>query len=132
MEGLALAKLVKRYFPGGNRRSHSSPNSLPRHSAAQIHLAKSAGPLDLKALQPHRSGQGFAAILEQRRLPRSADQTLRQRPSQAPALIQFAELRHRLLNQTAADMNATHQAPIAILAVLLRVVWSEYMRHLTE
>ena len=58
---------------------------------------------------------------EQRRLLRSADHMLRQRPGCNPAaLIEFAELRHRLLNDAPADTNAAHQAPIAMkLPVLL-------------
>ena len=73
----------------------------------------------------------LAAVIEQLRLLGSADQPARQRPRlNATLLIEFAELRHRLLNDTTTDTHAAHQAPVAMnLPVLLRIVWRRYMRH---
>ena len=62
-----------------------------------------------------------AAVIEQRRLLRGADQSASQRPRlNAAALVQFAEMRYGLLNDAAPDANAPHQTPIAVdLPILL-------------
>src|SRR3977135_2580753 len=46
---------------------------------------------------------------------RSSDQPVRQRPClHATLLIEFAELRHRLLNDPTTNTHAAHKAPIAM------------------
>jgi hypothetical protein len=63
----------------------------------------------------------LAAIIEQLRALGSSDQPVRQRPClHATLLIEFAELRHRLLNDPTTNTHAAHQAPVAVnLPVLL-------------
>jgi hypothetical protein len=62
----------------------------------------------------------FAAIVEQRRLLRNADQPLRKRPRlNPPMLIKLAKLRYRLLNHAPTDTNAAHEAPIAVSLPIL-------------
>ena len=63
----------------------------------------------------------LAAVIEQLRLLGSTDQPASQRPRLNPAmLVQFAKIRHRLLDDTTPDTNAAYQAPIAVsLSVLL-------------
>src|SRR6476659_4413763 len=87
----------------------------------QIHIAELTRALDTNALQTHRNRQMFAAIVEQRRLLGSADQSARKRSRRnASVLIELAKMRHRLLDDAPPDTHATHQAPIAVnLAVLL-------------
>jgi hypothetical protein len=62
-----------------------------------------------------------AAVVKKLRPLGSADQVLRQRPGfDAATLVEFAEMRHGLLNDATTNPNATHQTPIAMnLAVLL-------------
>jgi hypothetical protein len=57
----------------------------------------------------------LAAIIEQPRALGSADQPVRQRPCpHATLLIEFAELRHRLLNDPTTNTHAAHNSPIAM------------------
>lgn len=57
----------------------------------------------------------LAAIIEQLRALGSADQPVRQRPClHATLLVEFAELRHRLLNHPTTNAHAAHNAPIAM------------------
>jgi hypothetical protein len=62
----------------------------------------------------------FAAIIEQLRALRRADQMLRQCLGlDAAACIEFSEMCHRLLNDPSSNSHAAHQPPIAVnLAVL--------------
>ena len=87
----------------------------------QIHIAKPARALDADALQSNRRRQMFAAVIEQRRFFRGADQPARQRARLDPsALVELAKLRDRLLDHPPSDTNAAHQGPIAMnLPVLL-------------
>ena len=87
----------------------------------QIHIAKPTRAFDANALQAHRHRQIAAAVIEQRRLLRRADQPARQRPRLNPAvLVKLAKMRHRLLNDATPDANAPHQTPIAVdLPILL-------------
>ena len=63
----------------------------------------------------------LAAFIEQLRLFRRADQPAGQRPRlNAAVLVEFAEMRYRLLDDTTPETNATYQAPIAVsLSILL-------------
>jgi hypothetical protein len=57
----------------------------------------------------------LAAIVEQRRLLRSANQSARERPRlNTSMLVELAKLRHRLLDHAPSDTNAAHQPPIAM------------------
>src|SRR5216684_5737503 len=87
----------------------------------QIHIAELTRALDANALQTHRHRQMFAAIVEQRRLLGSTDQSARKRSClNASVLIELAKMRHRLLDDASPDAHAAHQAPIAVnLPVLL-------------
>ena len=87
----------------------------------QIHIAKPTRAFDPNALQAHRRRQIAAAVIEQRRLLRRADQPARQRPRLNPAvLVKLAKMRHRLLNDATPDANAPHQTPITVdLPILL-------------
>jgi len=59
--------------------------------------------------QTHRHSQMFAAIVEQRRLLRSADQPPRERSRRdASVLIEFAKTRHRLLEDAPPDPHTAH------------------------
>src|SRR4029077_5356745 len=84
------------------------PGSAPQRER-QIHIAKLTRALDADALQPHRHRQLLATIIEQLRALGSSDQPVRQRPClQAALLIEFAELRHRLLNDPTTNTHAAH------------------------
>ena len=63
----------------------------------------------------------LAAFIEQLRLFRRADQPAGQRPRlNAAALVEFAEMHYRLLDDTTPDTKATYRAPIAVsLPILL-------------
>src|SRR6266851_2813777 len=76
---------------------------------------------DANALQTHRHRQMFAAIVEQRRLLGSADQSARKRSRlNASVPIELAKMRHRLLDDAPPDAHTAHQTPIAVnLPVLL-------------
>ena len=95
------------------------PDATPQRQR-QIHIAKPARAFDADALQANRYRQMFAAIIEQLRALRRADQMLRQRPCfHAAAFIEFAEMRHCLLDDASPNPHAAHQPPIAVnLAVL--------------
>ena len=81
----------------------------------QIHVAKLTRALDADALQAYRNSQMFAAVVEQRRLLRSADQSSRKRSGLNPSmLIKFAKMRHRLLDDTPPHAHAAHQPPVAV------------------
>src|SRR5216683_782031 len=93
---------------------HLKPGPAPQRKR-QVHIAKQTRALDADALQPHRHRQLLAAIIEQLRALGSADQPPRQRPGPHVALrIQFAELRHRLLDHTTTNTHAAHKAPVAM------------------
>jgi hypothetical protein len=87
----------------------------------QIHVAKSTRAFDGNPLQAHRHRQMFAAVVKKLGLFGSADQMPRQRPPfDATTLVEFAELRHGLLNDATTNPDAAHQTPIAMnLAILL-------------
>ena len=81
----------------------------------QIHVAKLPRALNANAFQTHRDGQMFAAIVEQRSLLGSTDQSVRKPPRlDAAMLIKLAKLRNRLLNDAPTDTYTTHEAPIAV------------------
>jgi hypothetical protein len=62
----------------------------------------------------------LAAVIEQLRLLGGADQPAGQRPRLNPAvLVEFAKMRHRLLDDTPPDTNAGYQAPIAVSLSIL-------------
>ena len=110
-------------LPDGSNRSQSSSSPRPApQRKRQINIAELPRTLDAKRLQTHRRGHRnpVITVIEQRRLLGRADQMARQRPRlEAALLIQFAKMGNRLLNDTSADANAAHQAPIAMdLAVL--------------
>src|SRR6266403_2043769 len=93
---------------------HLKPGPAPQRKR-QIHIAKLTRALDADALQPHRHRQLLATIIEQLRAFGSSDQPVRQRPClQAALLIEFAELRHRLLNDPTTNTHAAHNSPIAM------------------
>jgi len=57
----------------------------------------------------------FAAIVEQRRLLRSANQSACERPRlNTSMLIELAKLRHRLLDHAPSDAHAPDQPPVAV------------------
>src|SRR5580704_584842 len=57
----------------------------------------------------------LAAVIEQLRPFRSADQMLRERAGfDAAVLVKLAKMRHRLLNDASPDANTAHQTPIAV------------------
>jgi hypothetical protein len=87
----------------------------------QIRITKSPRALNSNALQAHRHCHMFAAVVKKLRLFGSADHMPRQRPRfNTTAFIEFAEMRHRLLNDATTDPHAAHQTPIAMnLSVLL-------------
>ena len=90
------------------------PGSAPQ-GERQIHIAELTWALDADALQPHRNRQLPAAIIEQLRALGSANQPTRQRLClNATLLIEFAELRHRLLNDPTTNAHAAHNTPIAM------------------
>src|SRR6516225_1530697 len=77
--------------------------------------------LDPNALQANRHRHVPAAVIEQPRFLRNANQMARQRPSlDAAALIKLAEMSDRLLDDASAEAHTAHQAPIPMdLSVLL-------------
>jgi hypothetical protein len=90
------------------------PQTAPQRQR-QIHVAKPARALNANALQANGRRQLSAAVVEQRRFFRSADQPARQRARLDPSpLVELAKLRHRLLDHPPPDPNAAHQAPIAM------------------
>jgi len=95
------------------------PDATPQRQR-QIHVAKLARALDANALQANRHRPLFAAIIKKRCLLRRADQMPCQRPRfDAPALVEFAKMRHSLLDDAPANPHTAHQPPIAMnLAVL--------------
>jgi hypothetical protein len=95
------------------------PDAAPQRQR-QIHIAELARALDADALQANRHRPMFAAIIKKLRTLRGADQMPRQRPRfDAARFIEFAKMRHRLLNDPPSDPHAAHQPPIAAnLAVL--------------
>src|SRR5258707_9512771 len=96
------------------------PGSAPQ-GERQVHVAELTRALDANALQPHRHRQLLAVIIKQLRLLGIANQPARQRPRlNATVLVEFAKMRHRLLDDPTPDTNAAHQAPVAVnLPVLL-------------
>jgi hypothetical protein len=86
----------------------------------QVHVAELTRALDANALQAHPHRPMRAAVVEQLLLFRGADQTACQGPRlDATALIELAEMRNSLLNDTTTDTHAAHEAPVAVnLAVL--------------
>ena len=62
----------------------------------------------------------LAAVVEQRRFFRDADQSMCKRARlHPPVLIELAEVRHRLLDHPPSETNAAHQAPIAVNLTVL-------------
>jgi hypothetical protein len=86
----------------------------------QIHVAELARAFHTHALQPHRHRQLLLAVVEQAGLLGLADQMARQRTPLKPAsLVEFAKLRHCLLDHTTANPHAAHKTPVTMnLAVL--------------
>ena len=81
----------------------------------QVNVAELARALNANTLQAHRYRQMFAALVEQRRLLGSTDQSARKSPRlNTSVLIELAKMRHRLLDDAPADTHAVHQAPIAV------------------
>ena len=90
------------------------PGAAPQRER-QIYIAELTWTLDANALQPHRHRHLLAAIIEQLSALGSANQPPRQRSGLHVALrIQFAELRHRLLDHTTPNTHAAHKAPVAM------------------
>ena len=87
----------------------------------QVDIAKLARALNTNALQSNRRRQMLAAVVEQRRFFRDADQPARKRARRDPSvLVELAKMCDRLLDHPPADPNAAHQRPIAMnLPVLL-------------
>src|ERR1019366_5053732 len=82
---------------------------------SKIHIAELTRAFEANALQPHRQRQLLATIVEQLRALGTANQQVSQRPClNATVLIEFAELRHRLLNDPTSNTHAAHKAPIAM------------------
>src|ERR1700756_2956217 len=113
--------------PGDTFQAHwqQLPAQLLKASSApecerQVHIAKLTRAFDANALQTYRHRQIFAAVFEQLRLLGSAYQLARQRLClNTTAFIEFAKLRHCLLNDAPPDTNAANQAPITVnLAIL--------------
>ena len=96
------------------------PHPTPQ-GERQVDIAKLARALNANALQSNRRRQMLAAVVEQRRFFRDADQPARKRARLHPSvLIELAKVRHRLLDHPPSNAHAAHQAPIAMnLAVLL-------------
>ena len=86
-----------------------------------IHIAKPTRALDANALQSNGRRQAFAAVIEQRRLFRGADQPTRKRARLNPSVfIKLAKVRDRPLDHPPSNVNAAHQAPITMnLPILL-------------
>ena len=89
-------------------------NAAPQRQR-QINIAEHSRALDPNALQAHRHRHMLAAVIEQLRLFRSADQMPRERAGfNATVLVKLAKMRHRLLNDAPPEANTAHQAPIAV------------------
>ena len=88
---------------------------------SKIDIPELTRALDPNALQANRHRHVPAAVIEQPRFLRNANQMARQRPSlDAAALIKLAEMSDRLLDDASAEAHAAHQAPIPMdLSVLL-------------
>ena len=57
----------------------------------------------------------FVAIIKQQRLLGSADQPTRKRSClNASMLVEFAKMRHRLLDDAPTDAHASYQPPVAV------------------
>src|ERR1700746_1954341 len=81
----------------------------------QVHIANLTRAFDANALQTYRHRQIFAAVLEQLRLLGSAYQLACQRPClNTTAFIEFAKLRHRLLNDAPPYANPANQGPLTV------------------
>ena len=99
---------------GSQNRAATSTDPAPQ-CQCQVHVAELTRALDANALQAYRHRQICAAVVEQRRLLRSADQPPCKCPCLNPStLIKFAELRYRLLNDAPTDTNAAYKTPIAV------------------
>src|SRR5208282_20821 len=97
----ALAQLLK-------------PHPAPQRER-QVHVAKLARALDANAIQSNGRRQLFAAVIEQRRFFRRADQPARQRARlHTSVLVELAKMRDRLLDHPFSNTNAPHQTPIAM------------------
>ena len=107
------------------RRQQFLAQILEAHPAPQrqrqIDIAELPRALDPNALQAYRHRLMRAAVVEQLRLFRSADQMPRERAGfDPPVLVKLAEMRNRLLDHPPTDTNASYKAPITVdLAVLL-------------
>ena len=96
----------------------------PPQRQRQIDIAELPRAFDPHALQAAPAPSLLRAIVEQASLLGLPDQLPRQRPRLKPsALVELAELRHRLLDNATANPHAAHKTPVAMdLAVLLTVV----------
>src|SRR5271169_6904915 len=118
----AIFSQATRSLPAGSSCSHSCAKPVPRHNASAKYTSPNCRERsDADALQTHRHRQGLAAVVKQPGLLGSTDQAACQRPRHQPtALIEFAELRYRLLNDPPPDADAAHQTPVTMdLAVFL-------------
>src|SRR5262249_15623980 len=86
-----------------------------------VYIAKLARTLDADAFQANRHCHIPAAVVEQLRVFRRPDQMPSQRPRlEAAALVEFAKMRNRLLNNPPPHPNTAHQTPITVdLPILL-------------
>jgi len=81
----------------------------------KVDIAKSTRAFNGNAFQAYRHRQMIAAIVKKLRAFGSANQTPPQRPPFEPTtFIEFAEMRHRLLNDATTNPHAAHQPPIAV------------------
>src|ERR1700720_1694739 len=94
---------------------------MPRHSASARYTSPNRRERSMRMpFQANRYRQMFAAIIEELRALRRADQMLRQCPGlDAAACIGLSEVWHPLLNDASSNSDAAPQPPIAVnLAVL--------------
>lgn len=104
-------------FPAHRKQSPAQllkPHPAPQ-GERQVNVAKLPRALDANALQANGRRHMFAAVMEQRRVFRRADQPARQRARLHPSvLVEFAKMRDRLLDHPRPNTNAAHQTPIAM------------------
>ena len=102
------------------RRAQLRQSRAAPQGQRQINVAESPPAFEPNALQPHRRRHVPAAVVEQLRLLRRADQMSGQLPRFKPPLhVEFAKMCDRLLNNPPPDPHAPNQTPVAMrLAVL--------------
>ena len=88
---------------------------------SQVHFTELPRAFDADFLQAHRHVQMTAAVIEQTPLLRRTDQGACKRLRfEASLIIEFAKMRHGLLNDAPTHSHAADQAPVAMdFAVLL-------------